>query len=543
MKIIKDIISFTNRFIQKYRNRMILYCLAGMILYLITSLIPITTGAFIDELDGDIQTQQLITIGLVFLGLNLLQILLCYYVKIEGTKISIGASNKMKATFFMHMQMVSPLNNRIDDPAALADRVNNSCEYLIMFLCNLGMQFPGKLVSLFVIYVYIAIKSWQLAAVAILAIPVLVYFHKRTRDVIYETSFESEKARNHFFSVMYEQLGHLSMIRTHAVFSFMQDRLIRAGKQLLETNIEQERKEFKYALFGQNTDVFLKLFLFAFGAVSLIKGHISIGTFTVLFSYLSILSDNLSYFINVSQEAYQYKAFLDRLKEIDGQKKERVGTEIINGIDRITVNGLDFAYKDGDPLYKNYSKAFEKGKIYGFIGDNGAGKTTLVKILLGLFTDDTDNSIFYDDQPIRAIDIYDARNHLVGVCEQEPEMLDDTLLNNLLYDRTKKPDVGEFHKICSSLDLFQENEDSFEDIMQRNALELSGGQKQKFALARAIYKNPSLLMLDEPTSALDKSGVIALKRLLQRIKSEMIIIMITHDPQMMDIVDETVVIA
>lgn len=542
MRVICEIIRFTYKFIKDYRFKIWWYLFAGTVLYLITSIIPLVVGAFIDAFSGNAKMDNVMMLCVVFLGLSIFQVILCYYVKIEGTKICSGTSNKMKADFFLHMQKVSSLKHKIDDPAALADRINNDCEYLIMFLCNLGMQFPGKCVGTVIILVYIAVKSWFLAIVVLMVIPLLVFFHKRTCNVIYETSFQCENARNHFFSIMYEQLGQMRLIRTHAIFDFMHKRIVKAGNACLDANVNQERKAFKYTLFSSNTDIFLKLFLFVIGGVSLINGQISIGEFTVLYSYLGIISDDISYFINVSQEVYQYKAFLERLKEIDSLEEEMLGKVELCTIDSIEIKNMDFAYTNGDKLYSNYSKTFKKGKLYCLVGDNGAGKSTLVKNILGLFVDATGESINYNGNNLCEIDIYDVRNRLVGVCEQEVDMLDDTLRNNLLYCEDESIDMVRFKEICESLGLFceLESEKAFEDVMNRNALELSGGQRQKFALARAIYKDPSVLILDEPSATLDRRSVEKLKVMLQQLKMNKIVIVISHDSEIIKISDEIV---
>ena len=180
MKVIYEIIRFTYKFIKEYRVKIWWYLFAGTILYLITSIVPLVVGAFIDSFSGNAVIENVMLLCLIFFGLSLLQVVLCYYVKIEGTRICSGASNKMKADFFLHMQKVSPLKNKIDDPAALTDRINNECEYLIMFLCNLGMQFPGKCVGTVVMLIYIANQNCFLAIVSLLIIPLLFVFHKKT---------------------------------------------------------------------------------------------------------------------------------------------------------------------------------------------------------------------------------------------------------------------------------------------------------------------------------------------------------------------------
>lgn len=546
MNVIKEIYRFTNRFIKEYRTKILGYVIAGMLLYVITAVIPLLVGRFIDSFTGSVSVNSIILLCACFLGLSVLQVILMYYVKVEGTKISVGASSQMKSKFYLHMQKVSPLNNRIDDPSALTSRVNNQCEYLIMFLCNFGMQFPGKCVTIAIIYIYLLIKNWPIAIVALLVIPVLAFFHKKTRDVIYETSTDKERARNHFFAIMNEQLVKMPLIRMHGIFGFEQERLRDAQKDLQAAAVREQRKSFKYTLFGQNTDVFLKIFLFVFGGIFIMKGKITVGSFTVLYSYLGILSDNLSYFIDLSQEAYQYKAFMDGLKEIDQQREENIGAETIKEVNAIEVKGMNFGYSDDNVLYRDYDNRFEKGKIYCLAGDNGAGKSTLIKNIVGIFIDATGENVFYDKKSISALNIYDVRNRVFGVCEQEPDMLDDTIYNNLLYMKDEVVDFVRLKKICEKLELFDDMgsvEEFKEFIMSRNALELSGGQKQKFALVRAIYKNPSVLVLDEPSSALDKSGTDKLKLLLNELKEDKIILMISHDLDMIEFADQIVKVA
>lgn len=543
MNVVYEIIQFTYSFIKNYRFRILVYLVAGSILFLISAITPLVIGFFIDAFSNDINTNTITVLCFIFFILNILQILLCYYIKIEGTKICTGASNKMKADFFLHLQKISPLTNKIDDPAALANRINNDSEYLIMFLCNTGMQFPGKALSIIVIFTYILLKSIPLAIVCFLVIPVSIYFHKKTRSVVYETSYASENARNQFFAIMYEQLGQVQLIRTNAIFDFMHDRVLKAGDVCLDAFVNEERKQFKYSLFSQNTDIFLKLFLFVFGGLLLINKNITIGTFTILYSYLGLFSENLAYFINFSQESYQYKAYLDRLKEVNVIKEEYIGYNTLTNIDKIDIRNMDFCYQEDKTIYTNYNYSFQKGRLYCLVGDNGTGKSTLIRNILGLYLDATGTSIYYDEKPLKDIDIYTVRKNLIGVCDQEPIMLDDSLYHNL-FCNNKEINIDIFRDICSKLDLFCDLDlNAFEEIMNANATELSGGQKQKFALARAIYKSPSVLILDEPTSALDNSGIHALKKLLLSLKNDTIIIIISHDSEIINLADEIIKIA
>ena len=543
MNTVVNIIKFTDRFLRKYRFRIGIYLLCGAALFGTGVIEPFIIGKFIDSLSGGIDIHMTIKFAVLILVISILELLLSYYVKIEGTRMSMRTSSKIKGDIFMHMQKISPLKMPNEEIATLSKRINNDSEYLMIYLLNLGMQFPGQLIGFVVTLFYMFIYSKPVFMIVLIMIPLLWLFHKKNKDEIYEKASEEEASHSRFFAVMHEQLEKLNTVRDNAIFELMHNRFEKAYILSEKTSMAYEKKSFGYKLISRNADIILKAILFGFGTYSIIKNDMTIGVFTVLYSYLGMVSGYITYFLEVGQETCKYKVYYDRLKDLCEIREEHIGKEEIAGIEKIEVKDLTFGYKDEKKILKNFNYTLNRGKVYCIKGDNGTGKSTLMKNILGLYVDESGNNILYNDKPINELDLYDLRSNKFGVCEQEPDMLNDTIYGNILQDE-KDFDLNRFKEICHGLSLFTDITDikEFEDKLNEDADILSGGQKQKLVLARVFYKNPEVIVMDEPTSALDKVGISSLIAYLKRIKKDKIIFMISHDQSLIEAADEIVAV-
>ncbi|KGM95771.1 hypothetical protein Z968_08265, partial [Clostridium novyi A str. 4552] len=179
--------------------------------------------------------------------------------------------------------------------------------------------------------------------------------------------------------------------------------------------------------------------------------------------------------------------------------------------------------------------------IYYIIGKNGSGKSTLIDLILGLYPN-YEGEIYYNDINIKEIDIESVRKNLISVTEQEPNLINTTLIDNFTYGFSQY-DLGEIEKYCKKLSIYEfiiNLPNKFNFIIGDNSSKISGGEKQKISLIHSLIKKSNILILDEPTSALDKHSVNQLKDILQDIKTNKIIIIITHDNDLLDIADSVI---
>ncbi|HHD2753702.1 TPA: ATP-binding cassette domain-containing protein [Clostridium perfringens] len=276
-----------------------------------------------------------------------------------------------------------------------------------------------------------------------------------------------------------------------------------------------------------------------FGITEIIAGNLTIGEFTILSLYFSNIMNSIKYFLVYSNEFQNVKAAYNRILEWLSIDVEQNAELVINKISDIRIENLIFGYPDNNLLYKGLNYTFSSGNIYQIKGVNGSGKSTLINILIGLYNNNFEGNVIFNNISIKNLNMYNIRTNLIGVTEQEPILLQDSIFNNITYNINEidKLKMKEYIKILN-LELFIENLPNGinTEILSKN-YNLSGGEKQKLSLLRTLLKNPDLIILDEVTSALDKSTTNNLKSLIESIKEDKIIIIIDHNDNFKDIVD------
>lgn len=201
----------------------------------------------------------------------------------------------------------------------------------------------------------------------------------------------------------------------------------------------------------------------------------------------------------------------------------------ITKVDYLAIEKISFSFDKNLELFKDISCDIKKGKIFGIFGKSGSGKTTLVDIISGLIMP-TNGRVMINGE----LNIYNnLRNwqNSIGYVTQDHELINDTIKNNICLDEDKF-DENLFRKVLkqTGLEIFYKNvnfEHGYE--IGESGGKLSGGQKQRVAIARALYSNPKLLILDEATSALDKQSESEIFDIINILKKDILIILISHD--------------
>ena len=212
--------------------------------------------------------------------------------------------------------------------------------------------------------------------------------------------------------------------------------------------------------------------------------------------------------------------------------KENNGELRISKFNSIEIKNLNFLYNESY-VFKNFNYRFEKGKVYCIVGRNGSGKSTLLNLINGLYIDDLVGAINYDNISIKDLDMYYMRQNIIGVTEQEPLLLKGTIKDNLILNNNNV----DFELLENLIDCFGIR-NIIDNVLDEKNSTVSGGEKQKISLIRLLLKQPQILILDEPTSALDKDSIEEFKKIVISLKLEKIIIIVTHDKEIIDISDE-----
>ena len=194
----------------------------------------------------------------------------------------------------------------------------------------------------------------------------------------------------------------------------------------------------------------------------------------------------------------------------------------------ITYQDVSFAYQPDVPVLNHVNLSIHRGQTIAFVGQSGSGKTTLVD-LLPRFYDVTKGAILLDGHDIRQFRIHDLRS-LMGIVNQDAILFNDTIWNNITFgvETATEEQVREAARIANALDFISATPDGFQTIVGDRGSRLSGGQRQRISIARAILKNPDILILDEATSALDTESEQLVQQALDRLMKDRTTLVVAH---------------
>ena len=277
-----------------------------------------------------------------------------------------------------------------------------------------------------------------------------------------------------------------------------------------------------------------------YGGIQIIKGNLTVGEFTIINNYFSSFMNSIKYFLQFGQGYQDFLISLNRVWNIENLVVDNNGSHTLKELKKINVKNISFGYGE-NMLFENYSYEFNKGNIYCIKGENGVGKSTFIDVLLGLYTK-YDGDILYNDINIKELDLYYIRKNKIGYNQQCAYLINDTIFNNLIYGLNSY-DKQEMISCINNLNLnslIEKYEDGINSVINCKNDNISGGEKQKISLIRVLLKNSDLLILDEPTSFLDSISAKKLGDKLINIKSDKIVIVISHDKRLIDIADQVI---
>ena len=225
------------------------------------------------------------------------------------------------------------------------------------------------------------------------------------------------------------------------------------------------------------------------------------------------------------------KRVLSMLREVE-KEQELNGTLPFESLrSAIYLKSIRFCYGDSRPVLDGLSLEIPKGKITALVGPSGVGKTTVVDLILGLYRPES-GQVLVDGIDLKELDLKSYRSRIAYI-SQEPILFHDTIRNNLTLGLEKKVSDEELRRVCELVgawDFIKQRREGLDSLIGSCGVQLSGGQRQRLVLARALLREPELLILDEATSALDHESEENIKKMLGRLKASgrVTIIIIAH---------------
>lgn len=524
---------FFNQHLRTQKSKFVLFITLSYILSGITLFMPILTGRIIDTITTKRNFEYLLFLTGIFAAFQICIIIMNYITY----KLSIFIQTKLtfliNSNVIRHFQNILLSKTRQLDTVYVNQRINHDSNTVTSFILdaytNTGIQAVTTIISI----VYLLRIDYRIAILLVAIVIVYLTLYCVFKRKLYEMSLLYKESQSNFFGVLNEQLENVYFLQIHSIKKLFFQKLLKHFEVFLGKVMKSQRFFFFYQSLDSIITMVTQIVIYLIGGMSVIRGEITIGEFTILASYFQYIMTGVTYFSNLAQNYQEALTSYDRLNEYLQMPLLENGKRHIKKIQNIVIRNVSFA-RGKQRILNSINYEFVQGYIYGIIGKNGSGKSTLINLLLGLNTGEYSGEIYYNDININHIDMNWTRAHNISVIEQNPYIFEGSVLDNVLLSSDYKEKYCKFFYKTINLSHFSLNKKIFKD-----GNTLSGGEKQKIALLRLFAKNAELMILDEPTNFLDSSTVDSLKKFLTSIKRNKIVIIVSHDKEIEDICDYT----
>lgn len=501
----------------------LLQALIGALVYTILGL---STSIYIEKItdyvliDGNRRLLNLLSVGMVII------LIVQIFIGAMKSVLVLQTGQKMdKHLILGYYKHLLKLPQRFFDTMKVGEiisRVNDAVK-IRAFINDVAIQI---FVNIFIVIFSFALMFsyyWKLALIVALVIPfyLAIYWitNKLNKKVERKLMEESAELESH----LVESLNSVRTIKQFGIETFANNKTDDRFSTLLKTIY----KSVLNSLFSGNSSEFLSriftIVLLWAGAGYVIDREITPGELLSFYALIGYFTSPVAELIGMNKTIQNALIASDRLFEIMDLEREETTEKLdltTEKVGDIQFKNVSFSYGSRVDVFEDFSCTIEKGKTTAIVGESGSGKTTLASLLQNLYPL-KGGKILIGDYDVQYISNYSLRN-MVSVVPQQIHLFSGNVIENIALgeDFPDMQRIIDITKKLGILDFIEKLPNGFQTYLGENGSQLSGGQKQRIAIARALYKNPEILILDEATSALDTESEQIIQKTLNEFKAQ-----------------------
>jgi ATP-binding cassette, subfamily B, bacterial len=475
---------------------------------------------------------QLLLLSAITLGVWVLESVFQYAYAILWRNLAQVVQHELRLDAYRHLQELEMAYHEERSTGGLMSILSDDINQLERFLDIGANEILQVLTTVVVIGAAFLLLAPAVAWMAILPMPVVVWgsiwFQRRLTpyyaDIRQRVGFLNTRLVNN--------LGGVATIKAFTAEVFEAGQVARESDAYRESNCRAIRVSSAFVPLIRMVILVGFTAILLYGGMETVEGRLAVGTYSVLIFLTQRLLWPLTRLGETLDQYQRAMASTNRVMDLlDTPVTIRTGArslpaDSVEGA--LEIRDLTFAYGEGEPVLRNLSISVPAGATVGIVGSTGSGKSTLVKLLLRLYEVE-DGAIRLDGIPLQEIRLADLRRAM-GLVSQDVFLFHGTVRENIEYGSwgASHEEVEDAARRAEAHGFILDLPQGYETVVGERGQKLSGGQRQRIALARAILKDPPVLILDEATSAVDNETEAAIQRSLDRITADRTTIAIAH---------------
>ncbi|UZD24655.1 ABC transporter ATP-binding protein [Algoriphagus halophytocola] len=462
---------------------------------------------------------------------------------------------KVRATVIKRMRMdvfeqVSSLhigyfsNERKGDLMSKMTNDVQEVENTIVQSLRVVFREPATIILYFTVLFFMSVK---LTLFTILIIPISGAIIGGITRRLKKKAVQSQQSLGRIVNILDETLGGMRVIKAFNAEGFMKSKFDTETDYYAGVNVNMARKNELASPISQFLGVFVVAGILVYGGSLVLSGNSDLDasdfiTYIIIFTQVLNPAKEISRAVSSIQRGIASAERIFTVVDTPTEISAPQNPIDLGSFDKaLEVNQVSFAYQDSLVL-KDINFTLSKGKTIALVGPSGGGKSTLAD-LVPRFYDPSEGEILLDGKNLKSFDLKDLRS-LMGIVTQESILFNDTVFNNIAFglDHASEEQVIEAAKIANAHEFIEKMESGYQTSIGERGSKLSGGQRQRLSIARAVLKNPPILILDEATSALDSESEHLVQEALTKLMSNRTTLVIAHRLSTIQHADEILVI-
>lgn len=436
---------------------------------------------------------------------------------------------------------------------SVISRINGDTTNLNGFIIRISQEVLTQFIQLIGIIVVMVSMNPVLSLLSLLPIPLVVFGSRIFSRFIHPYYYRIWKRGAKINSILADTLPGIKVVKAFTSEDKSIHNFEETNKDLIKENLKTVKISSLYNSVVGIVMMFGSIVIWGLGGYMVITGTtlwgasvLTAGGLVAFINYMWMFYTPVQFFVSLNEVFISALTSAERVFEVlDAEPEEDVGKGNIpeGGIKgKIEFRNVSFSYEKGKKVLDNVNFLINPGETVGIVGTTGSGKSTVVNLLLRYY-DNYEGDIFIDDRNIKDIDLHYYRSN-VGYVLQEPLLFKDTVFRNIAHTNPNTPveDVIYAAQVANAHSFITKLPDSYDTMLGERGVGLSGGERQRVSIARAVLKDPSILILDEATAAVDSETEHIIQEAIDRIINGRTTIMIAHRLSTLKKADKIIVV-